>query len=274
MSSEAPGYIETPAGSLFRMLHRPAGAVRAAVLLVPPCADEKRAAHNSLTRIARELCSSGAAVLRFDPFGTGDSAGESADFSASTLRRDAAAARRELNRLVPDAPLVIVGFRLGASAALLDAEASGAARVAAVAPIVKGASWLRQQRGRRRLRRSMVRREMAAMGAEAAAAAEAELPEGVVEDLDGLPLSADFVREIEKLDLTSASRPEGAAGPRALIVQVSPRKTPLPELERAAAAFAAEICCLQLEPFWQPLEAPDVAPLAARLRDFLPGGEA
>jgi pimeloyl-ACP methyl ester carboxylesterase len=241
--------------------------------VLPPCGDEKRASYNSLARIAGALCSAGAAVLRFDPFGTGDSAGESAEFSISTLRRDAAAARDELARLVPDAPLVLLGARLGGSAALLDAGELGAARVSAVAPIVSGATWLRQQRGRRQLRRSMVRKEMAALGAEASSAEE-ELPAGTAEDLDGLPISPDFVREMEALDLAAESRPGTAAGPHALIVQVSPRKTPLPEVDRAAGNFAAEVCCLHLEPFWQPLESPDVAPLAERLTAFLPGGEA
>jgi hypothetical protein len=62
------------------------------------------------------------------------------------------------------------------------------------------------------------------------------------------------------------------AGPEVLIVQVSPRKTPLPEIERLAGRLGARAECLNLEPFWQPLENPDVAPLAGLLAGFATGG--
>lgn len=251
------------------MLHRPEGAARAAVLVLPPCGDEKRAAYGALARLARHLAGAGAAVLRFDYYGTGDSAGESADASLSTMKRDAATAAAELGKLVPDAPLALLGARMGGGLALELAGELGAARAAAVAPVISGHSWLRQERGRRQLRRSMVRKEMAAAGGAAAEVEveEAPLPEGAAEDLDGLPISAKFIEEMEAFDLAAGEKLANA--PPALIVQISPRKTPLPEMEKVAERFGAEVRCMHIEPFWQPLEPGGLSPLAKYLESFL-----
>jgi len=268
---EEPGYISTGAGGLFRVLHRPEGAARAAVLMLAPCGDEKRAAYGTFARLARRLAGAGAAVLRFDYYGTGDSAGESADASLSTMKRDAAAAAAELKALVPDAPAALLGVRVGGSLALELAAKLGASRAAAVAPVTGGANWLRQERGRRQLRRSMVRKEMAAAGGAAAEIEAAPLPEGAAEDLDGLPVSAKFIEELEAFDLAGGEKIE--SGPAALIVQVSPRKTPLPEVEKAAGRFGASIRCMHIGPFWQPLEPGELGPLAECLEGFLLGEE-
>jgi hypothetical protein len=171
-------------------------------------------------------------------------------------------------------PLILLGVRLGGSLALRLAPGLGAARVVAVAPVTSGAGWLRQERGKVALRRSMVARELAAAGAgpaTAAAGARAALP-ARVEDLAGLPLTGPMAAELAGLDLLAA--PAGADAPEALVVQVSPRRTPLAETERLAAAHRARVECLNLEPFWQPLENPDIGPLAEMIRPFVAGGAA
>jgi pimeloyl-ACP methyl ester carboxylesterase len=268
-----PGYIETPAGVLFRLLHLPAGASRGALLLVPPCGDEKRAAYGPLAGLARDLSAAGWAVLRFDFLGTGDSAGESTDVTVSGMERDTRAAAAELARLFPGAPLELLGVRLGGSLALRLAAGLGARSCAAVAPVTAGAAWLRQERGRRKLRRSMVRKELAAAGQQPgeAAGGNEDLPAGAAEDLDGLPVSADFIREMEAFDPCAGDAPPVPAGegPRTLVVQVSPRRTPLPDLERLAGRFGAEVRCLHLESFWRPAECPDLGELSACLVSWL-----
>ncbi len=266
---EEPGYISSRAGSLFRVLHRPEGAARAAILMLAPCGDEKRAAYGALARLARALADAGAAVLRFDYHGTGDSAGESPEVSVSTMKRDAAAAAAELGELVSDVPLALLGARLGGGLALELAGELGAARAIAVAPVISGRSWLRQERGRRQLRRSMVKKEMAAAGGAAAKVEDAPLPEGAAEDLDGLPISAKFIDEIEAFDLAAGEK--SANSPPALIVQISPRKTPLPEMEKVAERFGAEVRCMHIEPFWQPLEPGGLSLLTECLEGFLLG---
>jgi pimeloyl-ACP methyl ester carboxylesterase len=273
--AETPLYIPTPAGPLFAVLHEPEGAVRAAALLLAPGLDEKRAAHGALARLARALAAAGCAALRFDYRGTGDSSGESAEVTLGSMEADAAAAAGFLRERSGGAPLVLLGFRLGASLALRLGPALGAARVAAVAPVTSGAVWLRQERGRTQLRRSMIARELAAAGAAAGTApgnapAAAPLPAGTSEDLGGLPASARLIAELGALDLLAGAA--APAGPETLIVQVSPRKTPLPEIERLAGRLGARVECLNLEPFWQPLESPDVAPLAGLLAGFAAGG--
>ncbi len=267
------GYIRTERGSLFRVLNRPEQPPRAAVLLLPPCGDEKRAAYGACARLARALCAGGAAVLRFDYFGTGDSAGESAEVTLSGMQRDAELAAGHLGELAPGLPLCLLGVRMGASLGLRLAAGISAVRVAAVAPVISGSSWLRQERGRKRLRRSMVRREMTAAGAGAATSGKAELPPGVIEDLDGLPISETFARELEEFSLTAGMQTSAVGvAPPALLVQISPRRTALPEVASSAEHFGARLECLRLEPFWQPLEPPDLDELSKLLGEFLLGG--
>ena len=128
---------------------------------------------------------------------------------------------------------------------------------------------------------------MAAAGGAAAEIEAAPLPEGAAEDLDGLPVSAKFIEELEAFDLASAHAAQGRweealdlaggerieSGPAAMIVQVSPRKTPLPEVEKVAERFDACVRCLHIEPFWQPLEPGELGPLAECLEEFLLGEE-
>ena len=155
-----PLYIPAEPGPLYGVLHRPAeGASRAAVLCLAPGLDERRSACGATARIARKLAAAGAACLRFDYFGTGDSAGDSVDVTLVSMERDAVAAARFLRAAAAGVPLELLGIRLGASLALRAGASLGAARTAAVAPIIHGAEWLRQERGRSRLRRSMAARE-------------------------------------------------------------------------------------------------------------------
>ncbi|HOX08605.1 MAG TPA: alpha/beta fold hydrolase [Planctomycetota bacterium] len=271
---ETPLYIPTPAGPLFAVLHTPDGdrPPATAALLLAPGGDEKRAAHGAMARLARTLCTAGAAALRFDCRGTGDSAGEAADVTLESMEQDATAAADFLRARSGGAPLVLVGVRLGASLALRLGPVLGAARVVAVAPILSGATWLRQERGRTALRRSMIARELAAAGAApgtGTASARTDLPAGA-EDLAGMPIGAEMIAGLGRLDLLAA--PAGADAPETLIVQVSPRRTPLSEIARLGEAQRARVECLNLEPFWQPLESPDVGPLAELIRPFAAGG--
>jgi alpha/beta superfamily hydrolase len=272
--SETPLYIPTPEGPLFGVLHRPDGddPPRFAALMLAPGLDEKRAAHGALARLARALSAAGGLALRFDYRGTGDSAGESAEVTLGSMERSAAAAAAFLRERAGGAPLALMGFRLGASLALRLGAGLGAARVLAVAPIVAGAGWLRQERGRSALRRSMIARELSAAGAAGPPPSGAEpggapLPPGVAEDLGGLSAAARLVDELQALDLLAEPPAEG--GPETLLVQVSPRRTPLAEIERLAQRHGARIECLNLEPFWQPLENPEIGPLAEVVAKFV-----
>jgi hypothetical protein len=114
----------------------------------------------------------------------------------------------------------------------------------------------------------MVRREMAASGMDAESAGEQQLPSGIAEDLGGLPVSEKFAAELGEFDLGTADL---ETGPQGLLVQISPRRSPLPELAALAERIGADIACLRLEPFWQPLEAPDLSALSALLGGFLTG---
>ncbi|MDQ3815552.1 MAG: hypothetical protein M3347_16675, partial [Armatimonadota bacterium] len=66
---EHAGFIDDVAPPLYVMAHRAENA-RGVVVLVPPFAEEKKAAQRALVETARDLADAGFDVLRFDFRGT------------------------------------------------------------------------------------------------------------------------------------------------------------------------------------------------------------
>lgn len=114
-------------GSLFGLYHAPAGGARAAVLLCPPLGQDMIRSHRVYRQLADALAQQGIAALRFDYFGTGDSAGAGEACNWERCLADAAAAAAELRTRSGATRLTGFGARLGGAIAL---EAAGAARLA------------------------------------------------------------------------------------------------------------------------------------------------
>ncbi len=110
-------------GQLFAALDRPAPGVApaGAVLHMPPFAEEMNRSRYLVATQARALAALGYYVLRVDPFGCGDSAGESADARWEVWREDALAAARWLGERAQAAPS-LWALRFGA---LMAAELTG-----------------------------------------------------------------------------------------------------------------------------------------------------
>lgn len=130
---------------LFGVHHPPEGdEVRdGAVLLCPSLGHEYIAAHGSLTQLGHHLARSGLHVLRFDFYGTGDSAGDIGDASLDQWVEDVETAAQELRDTSGARKVSVVGLRVGASIAAL-AGARGLDLFASVLwePVVNGGEYL------------------------------------------------------------------------------------------------------------------------------------
>ena len=73
------GYFGPPERARFGWLHRPATSARVGVVIVPPFGYEAVCAARSLRHLADDAARAGLIALRFDPDGTGDSAGDDLD---------------------------------------------------------------------------------------------------------------------------------------------------------------------------------------------------
>jgi pimeloyl-ACP methyl ester carboxylesterase len=104
---------------LFGLYHRPWGQnIRdVGIVLCYPGPQEYMTAHWAYRRLAGILSKSGFHVLRFDYFGTGDSAGESLEGNISQWKRDVGTAARELIDMSGAKSISLVGARLGAALA-------------------------------------------------------------------------------------------------------------------------------------------------------------
>jgi pimeloyl-ACP methyl ester carboxylesterase len=129
-------------------LYTPArsGAVSSrAVVLCAPFGQEYLRAHRSLRQLAVMLADVGYHVLRFDYFGTGDSAGELSEADVAGWEDDIRTAIDELRDTCNARRVSLVGLRLGAALAARVAARSGADVDAVVLwdPIVDGGRYVR-----------------------------------------------------------------------------------------------------------------------------------
>ena len=111
------------------------------VVLCYPMGQEYMRAHRAFRQLAMLLTKAGFHVLRFDYFGTGDSAGASDEGTVTQWIEDARAAVDEVKAMAGVRRVVLVGSRLGATLAAL--AAAGRGDVDAVVlwdPVVDGAA--------------------------------------------------------------------------------------------------------------------------------------
>jgi uncharacterized protein len=141
-------------GSQLFGIHHPPRAVPARDLAVVLCganADEQINARRAFRVLADRLARDGFHVLRFDYFGTGDSAGSGDDVTLERWRADVNAALDSLrvrSRLLRTA---LIGLRVGAAlAAAVAAERHDVEALVLWEPVVRGADYLTEIRARHR----------------------------------------------------------------------------------------------------------------------------
>ncbi|MGJ7567247.1 serine aminopeptidase domain-containing protein [Variovorax sp. GB1R11] len=124
MSTATPLMFGPASRQVFGVFH-PAEDNRAentAVLFCPPFGQEGLRTHRFFKVLAERFARSGVAVLRFDFYGSGDSPGDESEGELDGWRRDLCAAHEELRRRAPNASIVWIGARLGATLAVLAAR--------------------------------------------------------------------------------------------------------------------------------------------------------
>jgi alpha-beta hydrolase superfamily lysophospholipase len=135
------GRAERPIAGWWTSPKRPS---RDGVVIASPLGYEYWSCYRSLRTLAESLARAGWHVLRFDWDGTGNSAGAADDPHRVSAWRASLAAAVTAMRESGIQRVTLLGVRLGATFALLDAAALGADAVVACAPVTCGKRWLRE----------------------------------------------------------------------------------------------------------------------------------
>jgi predicted alpha/beta hydrolase len=207
--------------------HEPArGARDTAVLLCPSWGMEYMRAHRALYLLAEALAAKGFETLRFDYFGTGDSAGYSGQARVEHWVADIRLAAREILDLSGCSKLCVLGLRLGALlAARSQREGLKVDRFVVWDPPHSGGTWLSRMIG---LDLEMTERKNIAR------AFDAKLPGASHEELLGVPVDSEMAEQLGQL---AGVEPDD----RTLVVRSNPRHPP---------PAVAELLDVPDEPYW------------------------
>jgi alpha/beta superfamily hydrolase len=133
---------------LFGAYHEPTqerAARDLGVVIAHPGPHEYNMAHWALRKLAGLLARAGFPTLRFDFYGTGDSAGETGAGSPDEWRQDVVAACQELRESSHVRNIAVVGMRLGATIASLAIERGlEVSELVLWEPVVSGGHFLRE----------------------------------------------------------------------------------------------------------------------------------
>jgi alpha/beta superfamily hydrolase len=242
-----------PTGEDLRLLGvwRGNETARRAWILCPPFAEEEKSARRVLTLLAQLLESRDEASLLFSFRGTGDSEGDFAGASLSAWREDLRATHDQVKKLAPNAEIALLGVRLGASLALLEAEDMGAKTLVLVEPLLSGRSFLMQQGAKKQIR------------AQLTGESQGETQKLRSDDLDGWQLGSEMKAELSSLDL---ARQTPSFSGKTHVFGVGPRPEAAPPLQNFAGHFKTEARAVVMPPFWNLIDYSDPAPLLKALQ--------
>jgi acyl transferase domain-containing protein/aryl carrier-like protein len=136
-----------PGKKLFGCYHAPnPKAVReTALVLCYPMGQEYIKAHTTYVQLANQLSAVGFPSIRFDYYGTGDSAGSCIQSSISQCKRDIALAIEELHKRSGKRKIGLVGLRVGATlAAMIAKERDDVESIILWEPVVRGDRYLEE----------------------------------------------------------------------------------------------------------------------------------
>jgi len=192
MSASIARWFGPPHRPLFGWIHAPAGdRCRGAVVLCPPLGREHTSAHYTYRKLAEALAEAGLLAVRFDYDGTGDAAGGDGDEGRVESWLSSIGHAIDLARACGAREVSVVGMRMGALLAAVEAARRGDAHALVLwDPCPSGAGFVREQRLLQRLRTD---------SPAPAAAGGTELP--------GFVFGADTVRDLGALDVPASPRP-------------------------------------------------------------------
>ncbi len=202
-----PFFFGSSKSPLYGVYHPPrsgAGPAKAVLLCYPMGAEYMRA-HRAFRQLTTLLVKGGAHVLRFDYFGTGDSAGDGTDATLARWVEDIGTAIDELKETAQVPKVTVIGLRLGGSlAALACAARDDVDQLVLWDPILDGAVYVREMLATH-------------VGEQEARGRRGEQPTAGVH---GFPLTAVMRSELESIDLRAWT---GAAVRRLDVVTSSER---------------------------------------------------
>jgi pimeloyl-ACP methyl ester carboxylesterase len=189
-----------------------------------------------MRELAGRLAQAGFHVLRFDYFGTGDSAGESEEAELPIWLEDIDTAVEEARELADTRAVSLVGLRLGATLAALWGSRNGELRQAVLwAPVVSGAHYLGELSQQHRAWFEVRPRPRDLVFADPP------------EELLGTPLRASLRQAIERIDLLGLERcparrllvigPESAPGLGALRGRLAGLGCPAESLDQLGSSW-------------------------------------
>lgn len=135
---------------LFGIYHPAVGRKkRRGAVICPPLGNEYLWAHRACRLLAERLSVCGIDVLRFDYFGTGDSAGEGVEVNLAGCIEDTLSAVREIKALSQVNEIALIGLRIGAAIGLSVSGASqNIQRLVLWDPVLQGIDYLEELTGK------------------------------------------------------------------------------------------------------------------------------
>lgn len=229
-----------PGNDLYGVVHAPEAGSARGFIVCAPFGEDAKCAYRPLYETADLAAEQGWTVLRFDYFGTGNSAGAFEDFTPSRAKDDISAAIAHLRE--QGIELVgALGLGLGASLAFEAVAAHDAETDFLILwqPIVSGEQFYKLN-----IKRQLVR-QMLTHGK-----AKGGKSTGDIIDLDGYSLRKSTIEQLKSIDLLDHSP---ATVPPTLLFQISFTQNMASDLQALAdachpAPTSESIIC---EPFWK-----------------------
>lgn len=265
-------FLPASSGQRLCIAHRPAAAVRGAVLYLHPWAEEMNKSRRMAALAAAQMAAEGWLVLQIDLKGCGDSSHTWAEASWQDWVDDALLGAAWLQQQAGGVPLWLWGLRSGALLASAAAQR--------LAQPCHQLYWQAVPAGRALLQQFLRLKGAASLDGDAKAAIESVrrgLAAGLVQHIAGYPLSPALAQGLEAASLQPPpALPAGAAPRRLVWLEVSSRPEPalLPAsgpvlLAWRAAGHAVQAEVLAGPAFWQTQEIEDAPQLLQATRQAL-----
>lgn len=229
---------------LFGIWRAPEAAPRRVWVFCAPFAEEDKSARRVLTETCAALVANGDATLLFSYRGTGDSAGDFAQFTLADWSEDVARACDIARKRAPNAQLCLAGLRLGASLAWNAAPVANVSRLVLIEPLLRGRAILSEINQKKRLRAMVTKDE----GGSVALADD---------DFDGWPISETLRAALENFEIVPVAREKIAT----LVIGISARAELTTPLQNWAREANAKTLGVKMPAFWNRLDTLSAAPL-------------